>query len=187
MQCIQTHKYVFSKSRMSAFPCSFSVFPAAEFQHFGQQALPNGQLGVVGCVLLDSEATPIDRLKFCVFGPATIAFRVRADIMVRIPEASGVFLQAAAAGPEASPAVDRAALEWCDLYDLIKKKTFLSVDQAGALIPAEALRQRLAARENDQTDVGAAIRWAVAVSDDKQPRFEMHYLPAPLHIVTRSD
>jgi len=106
---------------MTAFPCDFQIYPATEYQNFGYQALPNGQLGVVGCVLLDEQATAIDRMKFCVFGPAQVAFQMHADVLVRIPEARGVFLQAAAAGPEASPAENRAASAWFDLYDLIRR------------------------------------------------------------------
>jgi len=127
-------------SRMTAFPCQFSIFPATEFHAFGQQVLPNGQLGAVGCILLDEEATSIDRMQVCVFGPAAIGFQIRADILVRIPEATGVFLQAAAAGPEASPAANRAASDWFDLFDLLQRKVLVTADQNGQYIPAENFR-----------------------------------------------
>jgi len=120
---------------MSSFPCDFSVFPATDFDNFGQQALPNGQLGAVGCILLNEQASALAHMKFCVFGPATIGFSIRADILVRIPEAAGVYLQAAAAGPEASPAIDRAASDWHDLYDLIRRYRTGSAGLVSVFVP----------------------------------------------------
>jgi len=64
-----------------------------------------------------------------------------------------------------------------------RRRVLVTVDSAGNLIPADEFRARLAPAPGEAADVGAAIRWAVTASPQKRLQLEMHYLPAPLHIV----
>jgi len=172
---------------MANFPTPLTVFPAAEFRNFGQQVTADGNMGAVACILLNYDNTAAALNKICVFGPATVALAVNASTLVRIPEAEGVLLQSTVAGPEASPAPNRSTSTWFDLYEMIRQKKIMTVDDQLNQIPAEEFRAALAAQNRDGTPVcGASVRWAVGVNSEKKLRLELQYLPAPLHTVLQS-
>jgi len=64
-----------------------------------------------------------------------------------------------------------------------RRRVLVTVDNAGNPIPADEFRARLAPAPGAAADVGASIRWAVTASPEMTLQLEMHYLPAPLHIV----
>jgi len=163
----------------SPFPCEWQVFKGSEYLTFRRATMEDGNMGAVLLVPLDDKHQITGRFRIQVIGEGNIYIRIPAHAVVPgLPDfGTNYFLELACNTQDVTFEQDSVVGRWRDVEELIRARLIGVTDEEGHALGPDRLLSALQVQATEKTCVGASIRWAIGVSENKTLQLELQGLP----------
>jgi hypothetical protein len=175
---------------MSAFPPDWEVDELDDYDSYHLSASEDEQLCAKLLLPLSSDYRATGAFRILVFGYGffSVELPVRKLFTPTPAEFAGHFIVITFTVENLSPQANSVATAWVDVVDLLKDRSARMTDLDQKPVDHTAFVQHMTdAAAAKKANLGASIRWALAVSKEGKMQFELQHLPVPPKLLNKQN